>query len=49
MASTGLMNGTLIVLSVSTDGTTYNTIGHATSSSISYSLDTPDHLQSVIL
>lgn len=42
MASTGLMNGTLIVLSVSTDGSTYNTIGHATSSSISYSLDTPD-------
>lgn len=42
MASTGLMNGTLIVLSVSTDGTTYNTIGHATSSSISYALDTPD-------
>ncbi len=42
MASTGLMNGTLIVLSVSTDGNTFNNIGHATSSSISFALDTPD-------
>ena len=42
MASTGLMNGTLIVLSVSTDGNTFYNIGHATSSSISFALDTPD-------
>ena len=42
MASTGLMNGTVVVLSVSTDGSSYNTIGHASSSSISFALDTPD-------
>jgi predicted secreted protein len=43
MATAGLMNGTLVVLSIkNADGGTYDTIGHATSSSISYSLDTPD-------
>ena len=43
MATAGLMNGTLIVLQIknATSGT-YDTIGHATSSSISYALDTPD-------
>jgi predicted secreted protein len=43
MPSSGLMNGTTIVLSIKdADGGTYSPIGHATSSSISYSLDTPD-------
>lgn len=43
MATAGLMNGTLVVLQIkNADGGTYDTIGHATSSSISYSLDTPD-------
>lgn len=43
MATAGLMNGTLIVLQIkNADGGTYDTIGHATSSSISYTLDTPD-------
>ena len=43
MPSTGLMNGTTVVLSIkNADGGSYSPIGHATSSSISYSLDTPD-------
>lgn len=42
MPSTGIMNGTLLVLQISTDDSTYNTIGHTTSSSLSFSLDTPE-------
>tara|TARA_Y100001937_G_scaffold35837_1_gene51414 strand:- start:452 stop:880 length:429 start_codon:yes stop_codon:yes gene_type:complete len=43
MPSTGLMNGTTVVMSIkNTDGGSYSPIGHTTSSSISYSLDTPE-------
>jgi len=43
MPSTGIMNGTTVVLSIkNADSGAYTTIGHTTSSSISYSLDTPD-------
>tara|TARA_R100000654_G_scaffold75161_1_gene111643 strand:- start:2560 stop:2985 length:426 start_codon:yes stop_codon:yes gene_type:complete len=43
MASTGLMNGTTVVLSIkNADSGAYTTIGHTTSSSISYTLDTPE-------
>ena len=42
MASTGLMNGTLLVLSISTDGNTFTTLGHSTSASLSFALDTPE-------
>ena len=43
MPSTGLMNGTTVVLSIkNADGGSYSPIGHATSSSISFNMDTPD-------
>ena len=43
MPSAGLMNGTTVVLSIkNADSGDYDTIGHTTSSSISYTLDTPD-------
>ena len=42
MASTGLMNGTLLVLSIATDGNTFYNLGHSTSSSLSFALDTPE-------
>ena len=43
MATTGVFNGTKMVLQMSTDGgTEYTTIGHATSSSFSFSMDTPE-------
>ena len=41
MASTGLMNGTLLVLQISTDGSSFTNLGHSTSSSLSFNLDTP--------
>ena len=42
MPSTGIMNGTLLVLQVSSDGNTFTNIGHSTSASLSFSLDTPE-------
>ena len=42
MPSTGIMNGTLLVLQVSTDGSSFTNIGHSTSASLSFSLDTPE-------
>ena len=43
MATTGVFNGTKMLLQMSTDdGTSYTTIGHATSSSFSFSMDTPE-------
>ncbi len=43
MPSAGLMNGTTVVLSIkNADSGAYSPIGHTTSSSISYTLDTPD-------
>ena len=42
MASTGLMNGTLLVLSIATDGNTFYNLWHSTSSSLSFALDTPE-------
>ena len=42
MASTGLMNGTLLVLQISTDGSSFTNLGHSTSSSLSFTLDTPE-------
>ena len=43
MATTGVFNGTKMLLQMSTDGgSSYTTIGHATSSSFSFSMDTPE-------
>ena len=42
MPSTGIMNGTLLVLQVSTDGSSFTNIGHSTSASLSFALDTPE-------
>tara|TARA_Y100001973_G_scaffold104607_1_gene174987 strand:+ start:743 stop:1165 length:423 start_codon:yes stop_codon:yes gene_type:complete len=42
MASTGLMNGSLLVLQISTDGNTFTNLGHSQSSSMSFTLDTPE-------
>ena len=43
MATAGIFNGTKLLLQMSTDdGSSYTTIGHATSSSISLSLDLPE-------
>ena len=43
MATTSVFNGTKMLLQMSTDGgTSYTTIGHATSSSFSFSMDTPE-------
>ena len=42
MPSTGLMNGTLLVLQISTDGSSFTNLGHSTSSSLSFTLDTPE-------
>ena len=42
MPSTGIMNGTLLVLGIATDGSTFYNIGHSTSSSLSFALDTPE-------
>ena len=42
MASTGLMNGTLLVLGIATDGNTFYNLGHSTSASLSFALDTPE-------
>ena len=43
MAPTGVFNGTKMLLQLSTDGGSgYTTIGHATSSSFSFSMDTPE-------
>ena len=40
MATTGVFNGTKMLLQMSTDGGSgYTTIGHATSSSFSFSMD----------
>ena len=43
MATTGVFNGTKMLLQISTDGgTSYDTIGHAISSTFSFSMDTPE-------
>tara|TARA_Y100000114_G_scaffold149758_1_gene164340 strand:- start:365 stop:787 length:423 start_codon:yes stop_codon:yes gene_type:complete len=43
MATSGVFNGTNLLLKLSSDGgSTYTNLGHTTSSSISFSLDTPE-------
>tara|TARA_Y100001951_G_scaffold34969_1_gene27582 strand:- start:5137 stop:5574 length:438 start_codon:yes stop_codon:yes gene_type:complete len=43
MATTGVFNGTKMLLQLSTDGgSSYTTIGHSTSASFSFSMDTPE-------
>jgi len=43
MATTGVFNGTKMLLQISADdGSSYTTISHATSSSFSFSMDTPE-------
>lgn len=43
MATAGVFNGTNFLLKYSVDGgSTYNNLGHTTSSSISFSMDTPE-------
>ena len=42
MPSTGIMNGTLLVLGIATDGNTFYNLGHSTSASLSFALDTPE-------
>lgn len=43
MATTGVFNGTKMLLQLSTDGgSSYTTVGHSTSASFSFSMDTPE-------
>tara|TARA_R100000697_G_scaffold123754_1_gene158188 strand:+ start:12796 stop:13233 length:438 start_codon:yes stop_codon:yes gene_type:complete len=43
MATTGVFNGTKMLSQLSTDGgSSYTTIGHSTSASFSFSMDTPE-------
>tara|TARA_Y100001938_G_C8086150_1_gene432173 strand:+ start:62 stop:499 length:438 start_codon:yes stop_codon:yes gene_type:complete len=43
MATTGVFNGTKILFQISTDGGgSFTTVGHSTSASISFSMDTPE-------